>query len=296
VNVGILRSVVICGVLMCLLAGLPLSARSGEADCANLGQVTLKTGSGFSIELDGENGGCNADASRFSFGNVIGPIRISPGEWALTTSEFIELTVDEPFEFERYRHPFSGSVDRYIGSFETREGLFVFLSMEPIRGSGDPAFNRYQVLEFLVLNSPSVELGDNVIYHEYDRTWSLSAPIEGIFGVLEEQDAGSSSRFPIANQEVALFNCRDRDGLVATTVTDGNGEFRFDGEELELFDGNYQLRYPAATGLAIVTNPFTVFENNFSNCADFDSPDNRRSGWMGRSSEQPIQILYRSAQ
>ena len=298
-NIARLRLSLNVGLIVCSMFCLSLNAANagvGEADCLALGHITLQTGSGISIELDGENGGCNADASRYSFGNVIGPVRISPGEWAITTSEVIELTIDEPFAFERYRHPFNGFVDRYLGQFETREGLFVFISLAPLRGTNGQGFNRFQALEFLVLNSPSLELGDNVVYHEYDRTWSISAPIESIFGTLEEQLAGSSTRFPIVGEEVALFHCRDRDGLIATAVTDSDGEFRFDGDALGLFDGNYQLRFPTIPGLDIVSNRFTIFENHFSNCADFDSPDNRRSGWQGRAADQPISVRYLQTQ
>jgi len=256
----------IAGLLAGFLFSFPVLAEDAtEPDCTPRGPVTLKTGSGISIELDGENGGCNADGSRFSFGNVIGSVRIFPGEWAIIGSQFVELTLDEPFAFERYRHPFVSTVERYIAQFETREGIFVYISMTPIR---------------------------NVIYQEYDRIWSISAPLDGISGTLANANSNSSEFFPVGDREVALFNCRDSDGLVATTTTDSEGQFRFDGEELGLFDGNYQLRFPEIPGFSVSTNRFTIFSNNFTNCADFSSPDNRRTSFFGRSSELPINVFY----
>jgi len=284
----------IAGLLAGLLFSFPVLAEDAtEADCTPRGAVTLKTGSGISIELDGENGGCNADGSRFSFGNVIGSVRIFPGEWAIIGSQFVELTLDEPFAFERYRHPFVPTVERYIAQFETREGIFVFISMTPVRQPGTLAtFNTFELNEFIVRNSSSFELGENVIYQEYDRIWSISAPLDGISGTLANANSNSSEFFPVGDREVALFNCRDSDGLVATTTTDSEGQFRFDGEELGLFDGNYQLRFPEIPGFSISTNRFTIFSNNFTNCADFSSPDNRRTSFSGRSSELPINVFY----
>jgi len=292
-NTGIHKAVYGVGLIVCLLFAMSTYADPTEPDCEALGKISLKTGSGMTFELDGEEGGCNADASRYSFGNVIGSVRIYPGEWALTGSEFVELTLDEPFEFERYRHPFSSLLaNRYLGLFETREGLFVYISMTPLRGDRTVRSDRYQIHEFMVLKSPSLTLGDNVIYHEYDRLWSVSRPIADISGVLQERDPRFSANLPISDQEVSLYYCRDRDGLVGTARTDSNGEFRFDGDELGLFDGNYQLRFQQIAGLELLTDRFRVFDNGFTNCADFDSPDNRRNGWQGRDAESPINVLY----
>ena len=144
-------------------------------------------------------------------------------------------------------------------------------------------------------NSDSYELGENVFYQEYDRVWSVSLPVEAVFGRLEERVSGSNQTLPIANEEVFLFRCNDQDGLVGSTLTDNNGQYRFDGEALELLDGNYQLRFPVIAGLELQTNRFQLFSNGFTNCINFTSAENRRASFFGLDPSEPINATYSTA-
>jgi len=81
------------------------NADTTSIDCDPAGPRTFLSSSGIRIEVDGENGGCNATGDRYSFGNVIGAIRIFPGSPDTTGSQGEELLLDTPFEFQRIVAP-----------------------------------------------------------------------------------------------------------------------------------------------------------------------------------------------
>lgn len=258
--------------MFCLVAmSHQAKADTTSIDCNPAGPLTFLSSSGIRIEVDGENGGCNASGDRYSFGNVIGAVRVFPGLPDLTGSQGEELLFDTPLEFQRVFSPLS--VTRlFIGKFVTRRGFTVIMTGTTRASQPGTGFT---INEFLVYEPGSQPLWDPAFYREWNRDWNVAMPTV-ISGTVEE-----ASGLPIANVRVTLFRCRARDGLVGSVVTGLDGAFSFDLEE----DGYYQFRLTPPAGFTTPpdrTGPgLRVFSNGFTTCIDYRAPLSDRPFALG---------------
>lgn len=273
-------TIVATAILALWLVGVSLQANADttSTDCDPAGPRTFLSSSGIRIEVDGENGGCNATGDRYSFGNVIGAIRVFPGSPDTTGSQGEELLLDTPFEFQRIVAPLRSS-PLFVGKFVTRRGFTVLMTgvtraFEP--GSG------FVINEFLVYEPGSQPLWDPAFYREWNTEWNTAMPIE-IFGTVEEAPG-----LQIANVGVTLFRCQARDGLVGSVVTDTNGAFSFDLEE----DGYYQFRLTPPAGFTTPPDAngsgLSVFPSGFTACVDYQGLTGRSFALGARPADSPI--------
>ena len=270
------------------VAALPgMAADTSSIDCSPAGGLTLLSGSGLRIVVDGENGGCNETGDRYSFGNVLEPIRVYPGSPGVTGSQAEELLIDTPLEFVRMASPLGG-LPLLVGQWTTRRGFKVFISGGALSSRPEAGLT---IHEFLVYEPGNEPFESVAFFREWRTAWNTPAPTQ-ISGVVLDGQSGAPG-LGIADAEISLFRCRAQDGLVNTARSDSAGAFAFDVEE----DGYYQLGVVPPAGFKTPPEErgtsFKLFPNGFTQCVDFRvTPEDRRNrrtgGLFARDPDTPI--------
>lgn len=245
-----------------------LLAANARADCTAYGATTLISSSNLRIEVDGLDSGCNADATQYSYGNVVGEVRVSGRYAKLPTPEFISLTFDQPLTFHRFEHPYGGE-KLYKAGWETREGYFVEMSFHTSRA------DEFEIDEFAVFADRERNRLTGLLYNEWQTQWrrAETVVISGqAWADVDQDNYRGPGDLPFADVAVELYKCQTRDGLVATTRTASDGSFSFP----EVEEGTYQLRAEAPDGWEFALNinnsvgtgaeHNTIFPWGFSHC------------------------------